>query len=53
MTELLSTDPDLNRMPTDQDLARLQFTTLLSEDNKPCIGVGYNVMPVPEYYSFR
>ncbi|MCA1491790.1 glucoamylase family protein [Sinorhizobium alkalisoli] len=29
MTELLSTDPELNRMPTDQDLARLQFTTLL------------------------
>ena len=29
MTELLSTDPQLNRMPTDLDLARLQFTTLL------------------------
>ena len=29
MSDLLSTDPELNRMPTDQDLARLQFTTLL------------------------
>ncbi|MCK3777495.1 hypothetical protein MZK49_12280 [Ensifer sesbaniae] len=29
MSELLSTDPELNRMPTEQDLARLQFTTLL------------------------
>ncbi|NRP74508.1 hypothetical protein ILFOPFJJ_05430 [Ensifer psoraleae] len=29
MSELLSTDPALSRMPTDQDLARLQFTTLL------------------------
>lgn len=29
MTELLSTDPELNRLPTDEDLARLQFTTLL------------------------
>lgn len=29
MTELLSTDPELKRMPTDLDLARLQFTTLL------------------------
>ncbi|MGR9346881.1 glucoamylase family protein [Rhizobium leguminosarum] len=29
MPEMLSTDADLDRMPTDQDLARLQFTTLL------------------------
>ncbi|SDA99382.1 glucoamylase family protein [Sinorhizobium sp. NFACC03] len=29
MSQLLSTDPELNRMPTEQDLARLQFTTLL------------------------
>lgn len=29
MENPLSTDPELNRMPTDQDLARLQFTTLL------------------------
>lgn len=29
MPGLLSTDPELNRMPTEQDLARLQFTTLL------------------------
>lgn len=29
MSKLLSTDPELNRMPTEQDLARLQFTTLL------------------------
>ncbi|MGG7536174.1 glucoamylase family protein [Rhizobium sp. 12,4] len=29
MSELLSTDPELNRMPTDEDLGRLQFTTLL------------------------
>ncbi|MBD9498221.1 MULTISPECIES: glucoamylase family protein, partial [unclassified Ensifer] len=29
MSGLLSTDPELNRMPTEQDLARLQFTTLL------------------------
>ncbi|MGO4195458.1 glucoamylase family protein [Rhizobium sp. YAF28] len=29
MSELLSTDPELNRMPTEQDLGRLQFTTLL------------------------
>ncbi|WP_203425790.1 glucoamylase family protein [Sinorhizobium sp. BG8] len=29
MAQLISTDPDLHRMPTDQDLARLQFTTLL------------------------
>ncbi|WP_018238751.1 glucoamylase family protein [Ensifer sp. BR816] len=29
MTQLPSTDPDLHRLPTDQDLGRLQFTTLL------------------------
>lgn len=29
MMEPLSMDPDLNRMPTEDDLARLQFTTLL------------------------
>lgn len=29
MTEILATDPELNRLPTDEDLARLQFTTLL------------------------
>ncbi|MEX2745378.1 glucoamylase family protein [Rhizobium mongolense] len=29
MPETLSTDADLDRMPTDQDIARLQFTTLL------------------------
>ncbi|MDQ0322035.1 hypothetical protein QO002_004241 [Pararhizobium capsulatum DSM 1112] len=29
MPELFSTDADLDRLPTDQDLARLQFTTLL------------------------
>ncbi|WDZ78915.1 glucoamylase family protein [Ensifer adhaerens] len=29
MSELLSTDTELNWMPTEQDLARLQFTTLL------------------------
>ncbi|UWU28836.1 hypothetical protein N2600_02370 [Rhizobium sp. WSM1274] len=29
MPETLSTDADLDRMPTDQDLGRLQFTTLL------------------------
>ncbi|PTM94184.1 glucoamylase family protein [Mycoplana dimorpha] len=29
MTELLSTDPELKRMPTDLDFARLQFTTVL------------------------
>lgn len=29
MVEMLSTDPELNRMPTDEDFARLQFTTLL------------------------
>ncbi|MEK1901548.1 MAG: glucoamylase family protein [Rhizobium sp.] len=29
MSELLSTDPELNRMPTEEDLGRLQFTTLL------------------------
>lgn len=29
MSKLLSTDPELKRMPTEQDLARLQFTTLL------------------------
>ena len=29
MPELPSTDADLDRPPTDQDLARLQFTTLL------------------------
>lgn len=29
MSEQLSTDPELNRMPTDEDLGRLQFTTLL------------------------
>src|SRR5271154_7573271 len=29
MSEMLSTDPDLSRAPTDEDLARLQFTTLL------------------------
>ncbi|MGO4565496.1 glucoamylase family protein [Rhizobium sp. 2YAF20] len=29
MPELLSTDPDLKRLPTDEDLSRLQFTTLL------------------------
>ncbi|KQV66360.1 glucoamylase family protein [Rhizobium sp. Root1220] len=29
MTDPLSTDPALNRMPTEEDLARLQFTTLL------------------------
>jgi hypothetical protein len=29
MPELLSTDPDLKRLPSDEDLSRLQFTTLL------------------------
>ncbi len=29
MSELLSTDPELHRMPSEQDLGRLQFTTLL------------------------
>ncbi|MFD1326520.1 glucoamylase family protein [Mycoplana ramosa] len=29
MSQQLSTAPDLHRMPTDQDLGRLQFTTLL------------------------
>ncbi|MBZ9656761.1 glucoamylase family protein [Phyllobacterium lublinensis] len=29
MSELLSTDIEHNRLPTDEDLARLQFTTLL------------------------
>ncbi|MEI2299868.1 glucoamylase family protein [Ensifer sp. MJa1] len=29
MSELPSTDPEMKRMPTEQDLARLQFTTLL------------------------
>ncbi|MDM9622848.1 hypothetical protein A6U87_08220 [Rhizobium sp. AC44/96] len=29
MPETLSTDADLDRMPTEQDLARLQFTTVL------------------------
>jgi hypothetical protein len=29
MPETLSTDADLDRLPTDQDLGRLQFTTLL------------------------
>jgi hypothetical protein len=29
MSEMLSTDPDLSRPPTDEDFARLQFTTLL------------------------
>lgn len=29
MSETLSTDADLDRMPTDKDLGRLQFTTLL------------------------
>ena len=29
MPEMLSTDAELDRLPTDQDLARLQFTTLL------------------------
>jgi hypothetical protein len=29
MTQMPSTDPDLDRMPTEQDLARLQFTTIL------------------------
>ncbi|MER9757853.1 hypothetical protein NKJ46_31470 [Mesorhizobium sp. M0166] len=29
MSQMLSTAPELLRMPTDQDLARLQFTTLL------------------------
>ncbi|SOC45663.1 hypothetical protein SAMN05892877_11748 [Rhizobium subbaraonis] len=29
MSNLLSTDPELKRMPTEQDLGRLQFTTIL------------------------
>ena len=29
MSEMLSTDPDLSRPPTDEDFSRLQFTTLL------------------------
>ncbi|WP_132957561.1 glucoamylase family protein [Rhizobium sp. BK251] len=29
MSEMLSTDQDLDRLPTEQDLGRLQFTTLL------------------------
>ena len=29
MPDTVSTDPDLARLPTDQDLGRLQFTTLL------------------------
>ncbi|MFT2214566.1 glucoamylase family protein [Rhizobium giardinii] len=29
MSQMLSTDPALHRMPTEQDLGRLQFTTLL------------------------
>ncbi|MHC2299244.1 glucoamylase family protein [Rhizobium mongolense] len=29
MPEIISTDPSLDRLPTDQDLGRLQFTTLL------------------------
>ena len=29
MSEMLSTDPDLSQPPTDEDFARLQFTTLL------------------------
>lgn len=29
MPQMLSTDPELHRMPTEEDLGRLQFTTLL------------------------
>ncbi|MEY9165391.1 hypothetical protein ABIE78_003510 [Sinorhizobium fredii] len=29
MSEMITTAPELDRLPTDQDLARLQFTTLL------------------------
>ncbi len=29
MTQMLSTDPDLDRLPTEEDLRRLQFTTIL------------------------
>ena len=29
MPDMPSTDDDLNRLPTNEDLARLQFTTLL------------------------
>ncbi|MEF0941826.1 glucoamylase family protein [Rhizobium sp. BR 362] len=29
MTQMLSTDPDLDRLPTEEDLRRLQFTTML------------------------
>lgn len=31
----------------------LQFSTIMSEDNKPAICLGYNVTPKPDYYSFR
>lgn len=34
-------------------LLELQFSTVLSEDGRPCLAVGYNYTPIREYYRFR
>ena len=35
---------------TNDNLLDLEFSTVLSEDGKPCISIGFRVTPVRNYY---